>query len=128
MKNIQIIIVVFSFLLIFAACEKETTPPSPTVHVHQPTAGTTYNSGDTVWIEAHYTDEDELHECHLDVKNTTSDTTFLHVHAHSHGTSYEIDTFVVVTASMHSDFQLTAMGTNHNSLSTTETVDFHVHP
>jgi hypothetical protein len=87
-----------------------------------------YNSGDTVWIEAHYEDAEELHNYHLAVQNTTDSVQVFHIHGHSHSTHVHIDTFVVLTATAHTDYEVEAMASNHNSQSTTVTHAFHVMP
>jgi hypothetical protein len=130
MKNIGISIILLALIIGFASCEKAVVEElsKPTVHIHKPIDEAMYNSGDTVWVKVHFEDEDELHEYSVEITNTTDSTEILHLHGHSHTTTFEIDTFVIPTVTLHTPFKLKAEISNHNSLSSTAELDFHVHP
>ncbi|MGH1336805.1 MAG: DUF4625 domain-containing protein [Aureispira sp.] len=131
MKNTIIFTSLLLLIIAFTSCTKEDNTDNvsePSLQVHKPLEGTTYNAGDTVPVKVHFMDDDELHEYHVHVTNTTMTMELLHLHGHTHSTSHEIDTFVVVSASVHSDYELTAKVSNHNGSEAMDTIKFHVHP
>jgi hypothetical protein len=129
MKNISLIISGLISMIALSACQKDKHHVSvPTVHVHQPVTGTTYNAGDTVPIKIHFSDDDDLHEYHIKLTNKTENVDVLELDGHEHGTSYEVDTYVVVSATVHADYVLTAEVSNHNGEEAEATIAFHVHP
>lgn len=132
MKNTIIVTSMLLLIMAFIACKKDKKDDvkkvsEPSLHIHKPVGGTTYHSGDTVPVKVHFMDDDELHEYHVKVTNKTMTTEVLHLHGHTHKTSHTVDTFVVVSASVHTNYEMTAKVSNHNGKEARDTVKFHVH-
>lgn len=133
MKNNIALVIIFAAFIAFSSCTKDTNNNMgqvsvPSLHIHQPMEGTTYDAGDTIPVKVHFMDEDELHEYHVKVTNKTMTMELLHLHGHTHSTSHEVDTFVIASASMHADYEMTAKVSNHNGEEVMDTIKFHVHP
>lgn len=131
MRNTIIFTSILLLVIAFTSCTKDQTMDEvsePSLHIHELVEGATYNAGDTIPVKVHFMDDDELHEYHISVTNTTMTTELLHLSEHTHSTSYEVDTFVIAIASVHSDYEMTAKVSNHNGSEVTETINFHVHP
>lgn len=134
MKNILILTSILVLILAFTSCTKEDNNinngpnvSEPSLHIHSPMQNVTYNTGDTVPVKVHFMDDDELHEYQVKMTNTTMTMELLSLDGHTHSTSHEIDTYVVVSASVHSDYELTAKVSNHNGSEAMDTIKFHVH-
>ncbi|MCD8528551.1 MAG: DUF4625 domain-containing protein [Chitinophagales bacterium] len=133
MKTKTIIIVAAIFAVsIITSCNKNednTDTQAPVIELIEPTSATTYMSGDTVFIHATITDNDELHEIsslisrtHMGVTDTvwTFDT-------HSHTASYDLyGYYVIEVPGMHNDFELFVTASDHNENESTQTFSFHV--
>lgn len=133
MKNTIIFTSILLLMVAVVACDKgqnniDDNVNKPSVHVHQPVEGAMYNAGDTIPVKVHFMDADELHNYHIEVNNTTMTIEVLHVHGHTHSTSHEVDTFVIASASVHTDYELFTKVSNHNGEEAMDTVKFHVHP
>jgi hypothetical protein len=133
MKNTIIFTSILLLVLAFTACTKDKNNiddnvSKPSVHVHKPVDGAMYNAGDTIPVKVHFMDDDELHEYHIHVMNKTMMMDLLHLHGHTHSTSHEVDTFVIASASVHSDYELITKVSNHNGEEAMDTIRFHVHP
>lgn len=130
MQNKIIIALLGICLLTIVACEKATNQDlsKPTVHIHKPIEGATYQSGDTLWMKVHFEDADQLHDFSVKVRNTTANTEEFSRDGHSHDTSYEAEVYTILQTTAHSDFELEAIVSNHNGATATEVVKFEVHP
>ena len=131
MRNTIIFTSILLLVIAFTSCTKDQTMEEvsePSLHIHELVEGATYNAGDTIPVNVHFMDDDELHEYHISVTNTTMTMELLHLQGHTHSTSHEVDTFVIATASVHSDYEMTAKASNHNGSEVMETIKFHVHP
>ncbi len=135
MKNTIIFTSLLLFVIAFTACQKEDNHDDdhdhisqPSIQVTQPMEGMTYNSGDTVPVKVTFLDDDELHNYSITVTNKTMSRDVLSLGGHEHGTSHAIDTYVVVTATMHADYAMMTSVSNHNGEEAMDTTEFHVHP
>jgi hypothetical protein len=131
MKNIVITIVMGVFLVGLMSCERDRDEPKlsePTAHIHTPMDGGTYQAGDTIPIQIHFEDADELHEFSVKVRNQTTNIEEFSRDGHSHNNFYEANTFVILSPTTTTNFELEAMVSNHNGLMTTETISFAVVP
>ena len=76
----------------FSSCKKEHEHSAPIIVLESPINNQTFILGDTVHIEGTATDENELHEMSIFIKNHTGDTLFSdypYVHAmNSHNFHY----------------------------------------
>lgn len=127
MKYINLVILTIALLSTFSACKKEEAS-APTITVTNPTEGGMYHSGSTLSIEFTIEDKDELHDYSFKVTNTTANQVVSEVSDHSHEKNLTVTQDLALNVTAHSDFVLEVTANNHNGLSTTQTVNFHVHP
>lgn len=116
----------------FYSCDKEenkTDTDAPVIEIIEPVIGTTYMSGDTVFIHASMTDNDELHEISALINRTymgLTDTVWTFA-THSHTASYDLyGYYVIEVPGMHNDFELFVTASDHNENESTQTFSFHV--
>lgn len=141
MKTISIksiLLAVSSLSIIFiSSCKKDTTTTTtdavdtekPVVIITSPKANNKFMNGDTIRIQGTATENDELHEMKITLKNTTKDTLLFSetpvVHALK---SYTINTMCIAKAIAHSDCVLTITASDHSSNVTTVTVPIMLMP
>lgn len=97
MKKYILVLTISVLVGFFSSCkhQPDPVPSAPVIIVNEPESGL-YNNGDTIFMQANLSDEDELHEAFICVRDTV-DTMFSFsptVHALS---SYDVDTFWVVS-------------------------------
>jgi len=94
-------IFLFAMLLAFAACKKDKT--DPVIVMHSPVEGASFDNGDTMWIQAEFSDNDALKETGIIVlKNGVADMDHRDASG-AHGHNYLIN----VTA--NTDFEVKAI-------------------
>ncbi|HET7898551.1 MAG TPA: DUF4625 domain-containing protein [Flavisolibacter sp.] len=88
---------VFSFLLVYfflAACQKNHSAgpdqQKPSIVVSTPTANQNFASGQNFDINATITDNTKIEEVHLEIVNTSTNTTFTHEHFVPGGPTYHL--------------------------------------
>lgn len=119
----------------FIACEEKhedngQDTEAPTINIISPTATDSYMSGDTVSIQANFTDNDQLHEISASLTRTHNGQTeeVWTYSTHSHTTEFTLsETYVVEVPGMHNEFELTVEASDHNGNSDSKTISFHVH-
>lgn len=78
-------------IALLCACKKEAGDTSrPVIALTSPTDHQTFAAGQTVTISATITDNDELHEVHLYVKNKSTGAEVLHLEEHTDVKSYTL--------------------------------------
>lgn len=125
-------------IIFIVACKKDTATTTttdatdtekPVVTITSPKADKMYMNGDTIRIQGTATENDELHEMKITLKNTTKDTLLFSetpvVHALK---SYTINTMCIAKATAHSDCVLTITASDHSSNVTTVTVPIMLMP
>ncbi len=139
MKSKILIISTLAFLFLSTiACEKDendstnepaTDTTAPLITILLPDTATQYISGMKMPISIKAEDNDEMHELHLNVVNTTQkDSVMLHVHKHSHAQVALMDTaFIIPDLGMHQDYEIRVTASDHNANESTKTVHKHVH-
>ncbi|HBF21591.1 MAG: hypothetical protein CMI36_08820 [Owenweeksia sp.] len=134
----KILITSILSILLTAACKKdtkegnhkpETDTEAPLITFLAPDTATHYLSGSTMPISVKVEDNDEIHEIHLNVVNTSrNDSVMLHVHQHSHGQVAMLDTsFFIPDLGMHQDYELRVTASDHNSNESEKTLHKHIH-
>ncbi len=132
-------ILIFSTLaaLFMAACEKDDNnnqapledTEAPVITIIEPDTSTHVMGGMAMPIKVQVTDNDEVHEIHLNVVNTTNgnDSIMMHVHQHSHGKTAMMDTSFVVPMKHHQDYEIRVRASDHSMNESNKTVHRHVH-
>ncbi len=123
----HIILTIITFSAFFlGGCENEEVVPDPIdssitdmgmqplIEVFSPAPNRVYKPGDTLDISAQIKHDFTLHEYLLQIDETSSNRTLLqklyHIHA---GSSLDIDTFWVASASTNTELKLTIMANDH---------------
>ena len=88
MKKILYTACIAAFL---CSCKKDAGDTSrPVIALSSPTDHQTFTAGQTVTISATITDNDELHEVHLYVRNKATGTEVLHLEEHTDMKAYNL--------------------------------------
>lgn len=95
MKKIIYSLVLFAVL--FSACTKhnddvEDTSPKANIQFESPTAGTFYNSGDSVLIKGTASYASTIHGYDLIIRKAADTTKLFFVHVHDHKAALQINT------------------------------------
>lgn len=129
MKNLLIIFTLIVLGFSFSACEKEAdVQESVTAKINSPEEGVTMNNGNSLNVNVTFTDPTELHNYSVVVLDENTNTTVLDLSGHTHSTSYTVDSTIILSILTHTNFKVTATGTNHSGETATDVVSFHVHP
>ena len=76
---------------VFCSCKKDTGDTSfPVIALSTPSDHQNFKAGQTVTISASISDNDELHEVHLYVKNKATSAEILHVEEHTDTKTYTL--------------------------------------
>lgn len=112
-----------------SSCTKTEENEAPTVTILSPKAeNNPYMSGTSMNIQVEFSDDEELHELSIEVVRAHDGAEVFHAHPHSHTKTYTFNVDTVLTTTMHSDFTITATGTDHDDKITTVTETIHMHP
>ncbi len=118
--------------LVLCSCEKEeddnTDKEAPKITIIAPTDSSQAMSGMPMHIMASVSDNEQLHEIHVEAYNSTQDSVMLHLHMHEHGQSVMVDTsFIIPDFGEHQDYVITVEARDHAGNTTKETRNKHVH-
>ncbi|HYC28173.1 MAG TPA: DUF4625 domain-containing protein, partial [Chitinophagaceae bacterium] len=93
----------------FAACKKDKGDnQEPMIDVTSPLGNQQINGGQTVSVNATITDNDELHEVHLTVINTTTQAEVVHFHNHVDVQTYNLNETFVAAAGVTYEIKVEA--------------------
>jgi hypothetical protein len=96
-KNFQFKYLIAIFLpLIFIACEKHTMDKEPALEgaaitISEPTAGATYQLGDSISIRAKAIYKQNIHGYDLAIRKTNDTTVYYFIHVHDHNDTLLVD-------------------------------------
>ena len=120
--------------LSISSCTEDENPvienPQVEFSFQNPSSGTMFHGGDTVFIRGTITYPKNMHGYELSLVNSSqNDTTVFTEHKHIDSKSIEINTFWVNNVKHHSDMELhiDAM-TDHFGAFERKTIKFHCHP
>lgn len=109
MKNFATIISILSTITLFA-CQKKETKMIDTnnlkLNISKPIEAQTFKKGDTVFIKANATYNEQLHGYSLTIGNKSTQKVYFDIDEHLHDATFEIDTFWVDSLSENADLQL----------------------
>lgn len=129
MKNIISIALLSILSTVISSCNTTEENQAPVVTIISPKASNNpFMSGNSVNIHIEFTDDDELHEMSIEVVREHDGAIVYESHPHQHATAFTFNIDTVLTTAMHSDFTITAIGTDHDDLITTVTETIHMHP
>jgi len=129
MKNIISITALSIFIAGISSCNTTEENQAPVVTIISPTAANNpYMSGNSINIHIEFSDDDELHEVSIEVVREHDGAIVYESHPHEHAMSYTFNVDTVLTTPMHSDFTITAIGTDHDNEQTTAIETIHMHP
>ena len=113
-------------LLIFTSCDRK----DPVITIANPTAGQhmidTIIGSIEVEFDIGVTDNKELHEVIVVLKNVTDNETVLTRTTHVDDENYAFDSTITFTK-MHTDYSVEITAEDHKDNAATSTVDFHIH-
>ena len=125
------ILVTLTLSTLLVACRKDVADPEVTVtfNIASPLASTTYDLGDTVFVNVTITGSEELHGYEVDMNNLTGDSTVFDAHAHNHASSFTINGYFVNNVTDHSEMELRVKAfIDHDDNYKEKVVEFHCHP
>ncbi len=131
MKSQRIILHTFLPLsAILWSCKKEDKPQEdrtkPTISVVSPANNTMFMNGDAIHIKVNITDNDELHDCTVQLKNLTANTTLIDIEKDVDEATFAVDTTYSVNVTAYNDFLLTVTASDRAENADTVRVHFHV--
>lgn len=126
MKNILVShSLIFLFTCLFFSCTKRTGPNEPVITITFPTDTTTINAGDTIEIKGTLSDNIDLHEFYLTIKNNNTDALVAYDNPYVHGgKTYPFNYFWITGDSAIYTLSLKVL--DHENHSTTKEVLLHV--
>jgi hypothetical protein len=114
--------ILFSAILVIAACKKETKTEGPSITITSPVNGTMYNNGDSVLVAFTITDPD-MHSYDYLLINTSIDDTFASIdETHVHDNVIFSQKFLMPSSSQ---ITLEVNAEDHSENATTKSVSFH---
>ncbi len=126
MKNLFLSFLLVSiFTCLVFSCTKKTGPDEPIITITNPTDTTTINTGDTVQIKGTVSDNVDLHEFYLTIKNNTTDSTVASDNPYVHGgKTFSFDyAWIAIDSAV---YKLTVKVIDHDSHTSTKEVLIHV--
>lgn len=113
----------FSFILF--SCTKYTGPEEPVITLVIPSDTTTINAGDTIEIKGTVSDNKDLHEFYLTIKNNNNDSVVANENPYVHGAkTHNFDYWWITRDS--AIYTLSVKVLDHENHSTTKEVLLHV--
>jgi hypothetical protein len=128
-KTFSLLTISFIAFGAMTSCNTTEENEAPTVTIISPKAeNNPYMSGNSMNINIEFSDDVELHELSVEVVREFDGAVVYHAHPHSHTSSYTFNVDTVLTTTEHSDFTVTAVGSDHDDKITTVTETIHMHP
>ena len=126
MKNFLYSVLLISiFSCLVFSCTKYTGPDEPVITLTTPTDTTNIYAGDTIQIKGTVSDNKDLHEFYLTIKNNGNDSVMAYENPYVHGAkTHNFDYFWITGDS--AIYTLTIKVLDHESHSTTKEVLLHV--
>lgn len=113
----------------FLSCEKDDgSGPSvdseaPGITIEAPLEGTSYHVGDTMPIQIFVTENDQLHEIDVTLRDLSDSSRVFLLHRHQHGLQYTVDTSFVLTADAgEKDFAVEVIASDHSGNVATKSI------
>lgn len=128
LKYIAFLVIGLSFILACGKDEPVVDRDVPVITLMSPSAAM-YMAGDTVYIHAEASDNDELHEIGAKIERTHNGSTeeVWTYDTHSHTASYSLhEMYIVEMNGAHNDFKLNITVSDHNANVATKEFSFHV--
>ena len=102
---------------------------APTVRIMSPLGtGSPFKSGDRILIQVDFSDDIELHEMAVFVRNTMNNEFVYQRNLHKHGNAYRWIEDTTFTTTVASVYQITAIVTDHELQRSEEKETFSVEP
>lgn len=122
MKNfLYSVLFLSNFSCLLFSCTKYAGPDEPVITLTTPTDTSTINAGDTIQIKGSVTDNKDLHEFYLTIKNNINDSIMAYENPYVHGgKTYSFD-YLWITGDS-AIYTLTLKVLDHESHSTTKEV------
>ncbi len=123
-----VILGLISITALFSACRKdsEAGEKAPQVSFVSPVASQMYLEGDTLWIRANISSEDDLHDYSIKVKNNTENNEAFVYNGHAHDKVFTTNLYFIPSVAADAHMTLTVTTTDHNGATTSKSVDFTV--
>lgn len=127
MKKI-ILIALVAPLCLLSACQKKESEPKTSqlkIDIMSPKAQSEYHYGDTVFIKAHISNDQEMHGYSVLLNSKLDAKELMSYEAHAHGSTFHIDTFWVNNLNNAQELMLTfTTVVDHNGTKKTNNVSF----
>lgn len=130
MKKISIYLGILMALVVFlSSCKDEDHDENNAViEISAPLAGSMYNNGDTVFLNATVTAEEAMHGWELYIRKKTDQTQIFTADAHDHAATYTIAEYWVNDVTQDTEMELEIIATiDHDGTTVNKKVDFHCH-
>ena len=116
-----------SLSVVLFSCKKE-EHSHPSITISSPTSGQAFDGGDTVYVKANVTSEEEMHGWVVAIRKLPTKQVVFMDDVHDHLTEYNINTYWVNNLSAHSDMEVEVIAyIGHDGDSTSKKVEFHSH-
>ena len=129
MKNIKYLLGALA-LILMTSCEKEVVPPEeplgPVIEILSPAASTSFDSGETLVLEARISMEGGLHEYLVTLTNMTTNEEVDSWSAHSHDEEINFREEMLLDIQDHYEWKLEVSASDHNGNTSQSSVLFYV--
>ncbi len=127
-KHIIPTLLIFGSL--FTACKKDHDHADEAeITIFSPSAGQTFNLGDTVFIKAKIEAESALHGWKVEIKKQSDQSVIFSADKHSHAATYNIDEYWVNGLTEHTNLDVVVTADiDHGGKTVSKSVSIHCHP
>lgn len=113
--TISTLAIFFAMAIAFVSCNTTEENTAPQINILKPSASDNpHMSGMPITVHVEVTDDDELHETSISIVRQHDSAEVYHNHGHTHESVYTVMEDTVFTTSMHSDFTVTVMASDHD--------------
>lgn len=118
MKCVYLSSMVAIMLVMLWGCQKENEPQfdlaAPSINIVQPIADENYSAGQEVLLYVEFSENQELHDYSIVIRNADRSFTKTIVEGHSHNRIYVVDTNFVLPENHNQTYTITVKATDHN--------------
>lgn len=105
-------------MMLLSSCEESEVPTpkstAPQISIMNPlNSDEPYLSGDTIMLQIHFTDDEELHEMAVFITRSHDGAIVYQQNLHDHSDSYRWVDFVMLETNTVTEFELKAIATDH---------------
>ncbi|MDZ4758316.1 MAG: Ig-like domain-containing protein [Bacteroidota bacterium] len=120
------IVLAICSLFIFEQCKSKKDTESPVVSISNPQEGANYTKGQNLNLKINFTDNDELHHVVWSIQGKQNNVIVSQYDMHVDNSSWSIDTNIMITDSINTDYLLSTETEDHSENLTKKTVSFSI--